>query len=137
MRKKLIKLLSNVSCNGNGESLGSCPDRKYGLCGEVAELSYCAIQNIANHLVANGVTIQRWIPVSEGLPDLHTDEYEELDGSRMQFEVSDPVWVMTESGCQTKAQYEYGPVFQGWVGEFGETVRATNWMPLPPAPEGN
>lgn len=92
---------------------------------------------IANELVTSGVTIQRWIPVSERLPDLHTDDYEEPDGSRMQFEVSDPVWVMTEGGCQTKAQYEYGPVFQGWVGEFGETVRATHWMPLPPAAEGN
>ena len=56
-REKLIELLSAVSCKGNGESLGSCPDRKYGLCGEVAKLSYCVIQNIANHLIANGATI--------------------------------------------------------------------------------
>ena len=57
MREKLIELLGKVTCTGNGESLGSCPDRKYGLCGEVANLSYCVIQNIANYLIANGVTV--------------------------------------------------------------------------------
>lgn len=90
---------------------------------------------MADYLIANGITIQRWIAVSEKSPDLHTDDYEEPDGSRMQFEVSDPVWVMTESGSQTKAQYEYGPVFQGWVGEFGETIYVTHWMPLPQPPK--
>lgn len=57
-REKLIELLSKTSCRGDGESLGSCPDRKYGICGEVANLSYCVIQNIANHLICNGVTLQ-------------------------------------------------------------------------------
>lgn len=69
VREKLVELLGSVSCNGNGESLGSCPDRKYGRCGEAANLSYCVIQNTANHLIANGVTIQRWIPVTERLPE--------------------------------------------------------------------
>ena len=70
VREKLVELLGSVSCNGNGESLGSCPDRKYGLCGEVANLSYCVIQNTANHLIANGVTVQEWISVEDKLPDL-------------------------------------------------------------------
>lgn len=65
VREKLVKLLGSVSCNGNGESLGSCPDRKYGLCREVANLSYCVIQNTANHLVAHGVTVQEWKLISE------------------------------------------------------------------------
>lgn len=83
-----------------------------------------------------GVTIQKWIPVTEQLPVLHLDDYEEPDGSRMQFEVSDDQWVITESGFQTKARYETGPVFQGWVGEYGETVRnVTHWMSLPEPPE--
>ena len=78
----------------------------------------------------------RWIPVTERLPDLHTDDYEEPDGSRMQFEVSDNHWVVTASGDQVKARYETGVVFQGWVGDFGETIRnVTHWMPLPERPE--
>jgi hypothetical protein len=60
MREKLIELLCTCSCHGNGESLGSCPDRKHGMCGEVADLSYCVIQNLANHLIANGVTVLQW-----------------------------------------------------------------------------
>lgn len=58
IRKKLIKLISASPCHGSGESLGSCPDRKYGMCGEIANLSYCVIQNLVNHLIANGVTVQ-------------------------------------------------------------------------------
>ena len=83
-----------------------------------------------------GVTIQKWIPVTERLPALHTDDYEELDGSRMQIETSDNQWVVTAYGYQTKARYETGVVFQGWVGECGETIRnVTHWMPLPEPPK--
>lgn len=79
---------------------------------------------------------QRWIPVTERLPELHINDYEEPDGSRMQFEVSDDLWVITTSGLQTKARYETGPVFQGWVGEYGETVEnVTNWRTLPEPPK--
>ena len=97
---------------------------------------------LADHLIANGVTFAedinvpaKWIPVSERLPALHTEEYEEPDGSRTQVEESDDQWVINASGHQTKARYETGVVFQGWVGEYGETVRnVTHWMPLPEAP---
>ena len=89
MREKLIELLGKVTCTGNGESLGSCPDRKYGLCGEVANLSYCVIQNIANYLIANGVTVQQWIPASERQrkdpQPLTIEELRQMDG--------EPVWV--------------------------------------------
>ena len=94
------------------------------------------VGNLADYLAANGVTVQQWIPVSEGLPVLHVDDYEEPDGSRVQFEVSDDHWVVTASGYQTKARYETGVVFQGWVGEHGETVRnVTHWMSLPEPPK--
>lgn len=77
-----------------------------------------------------------WITVTERMPVLHTDDYEEPDGSRMQFEVSEDQWVITASGIQTKARCETGVVFQGWVGDLGETVRdVTHWMPLPEPPK--
>lgn len=61
--------------------------------------------------------------MTERLPALHIDSYEEPNGDMMQYEVSDMVWVVTASNNQTKAQYESGPLFQGWVDEYGATVR--------------
>jgi hypothetical protein len=55
----------------------------------------------------------------------------------MQFDISDDQWVITISGYQTKARYETGAVSQGWVGDYGETIRdVTHWMPLPEPPKG-
>lgn len=103
---------------------------------------YCSIEELADHLIANGVTLDnqvsssKWISVKDRLPALHTDDYEEPDGSRMQFEVSDDQWVITASGDQTKARYETGVVFRGWVGDYGNTIRnVTHWMPLPEPPK--
>lgn len=71
MKDELVKLLYHASCESELEGqLGSCPYRKNGRCGEVERLDLCAVQHLADHLIANGVTIQRWIPVAERLPDL-------------------------------------------------------------------
>ena len=57
MREKLIKLLYHASCESELEGKpGSCPYRKHGRCGEVERLDYCAVQHLADHLIANGVT---------------------------------------------------------------------------------
>lgn len=70
-REKLLKLLYYASCESELEGKpGSCPYRKHGRCGEVERLDYCAVQHLADHLIANGVTIQQWIPVGERTPDL-------------------------------------------------------------------
>lgn len=116
MREKLIELLGKVTCTGNGESLGSCPDRKYGLCGEVANLSYCVIQNIANYLIANGVTVQQWIPVTERLPDEDTRVL---------------VWLLDSANKYTRMDTDRR--------HNGKWVRwekyVTHWMPLPQPPK--
>jgi hypothetical protein len=79
---------------------------------------------------------RRWIPVTERLPEFHIDDYKEPDGSRMQFEVSVDQWVVTTSGYQTKARYEKGVVFQGWVDEHDRSVRSvTHWRSMPEPPE--
>lgn len=118
IQKKLVELLGTVSCNGNGESLGSCPDRKYGICGEVANLSYCVIQNIANHLVVNGVTVQEWTPVSD--PPKEPGEYivarkHWLDGH---LEIKEGKW----NGVD-------------WFIAGRESLMVAYWMPTLPLPE--
>lgn len=128
-REKLIELIGSVQY-GNGSLIGNNFQKGF-------------IEKIADHLIANGVTFatdnnvgDKWIPVTERLPALRTDDYKEPDGSRVQFEVSDDQWVITASGDQTKARYETGAVFQGWVGDYGNTIRnVTHWMPLPEPPK--
>jgi hypothetical protein len=99
--------------------------------------------NIADYLIANSVTLDnqvsssKWISVNDRLPDLHTVDYEYFDGSRTHFEISCDQWVINKDYYQTKARYENGVVFQGWVGELGETIQnVTHWMPLPQPPKG-
>lgn len=81
--------------------------------------SYC-IEAIADHLIANGVTIQEWIPVEERLP---------------------------EPTVNVLACYAGGEiVIDAWYRTFGHFLmeilmesddhRVTHWMPLPPAPKG-
>ena len=62
MKEKLVKLLCSCPCDGPERVTGCCPSRKYGMCGEVAGVSYCAIQQIAEHLIANGVAITPAVP---------------------------------------------------------------------------
>lgn len=132
VREKLVELLGSVACNGNGESLGSCPDRKYGRCREAANLSYCVIQNTANHLIANGVTFEtdnnvgsKWIPVTDRLPDAELrellDEYDRADGLEV---------IVTIRGAtrSTVLRYLGDNVF---VDEQGDSYPVSCWMPLP------
>ena len=78
---------------------------------------------MADHLISNGVTFQRWIPVSERLPD-----------------ESGTYIVFTVSGCVTTAIWYPERDFRNYKGEFighepGRFHRnATHWMPLPEGP---
>lgn len=104
IREKLVELLMQVEDN-------MCDD-----CGR--EPVGCAVVAIADHLLANGVTVQEWIPVTERLPD---------EGM--------PVLTLHDKYVQ-----EYGNMMTAvrkngnWYGCLGSTI--THWMPLPSAPKG-
>ena len=72
---------------------------------------------IANFLIANGVTIQKWIPVSERLPEEDVRVLVRLaEGAN--------AYTMTDTD---RRHYDH------WV-RWGRYV--THWMPLPPTPKG-
>lgn len=164
MRRNLIGLLDGLPCSGPNESVASCPDRKYGSCREVEDLSYCAIQNLANHLIANGVMIQQWIPVTERLPEpekrvliltkvkgWNGKEYHEImcgfyEDGNVWCEDSKDTWdwemMLEENYDESRDDYR---VPEGWFEELLNHIDdyncvaigdvVTHWMPLPEPPE--
>ena len=56
-REKLIELLETATFGVNKQTIPSY-------------LIPSAIAEVADHLIANGVTVQKWIPVTEDLPKL-------------------------------------------------------------------
>ena len=111
-REKLIELLSQVQDYGTKQTNEQWSVTVETKCNET----------IADYLIANGVTVQEWIPVSEGLPD----------------------------ACGNVLTYstEYGGIdlyYYMGHGEFdhhrngitdAQTHGFTHWMPLPQPPKG-
>ena len=119
VKKKLVELLGNMYCGDIG--IYAC---------EACEYRYeesCNVKAFADHLIANGVTVQDgkdtdvptgWIPVTERLPD-----------------TEDRVLVCckTKKGLQT---INMAYLFNGtWHGQ-GSMSGVTHWMHLPEPPKG-
>lgn len=73
------------------------------------------VGSLADYLIANGATIQRWIPVTERLPE--NEEY---------------VLVCTRSRNGSR-NVDKGYCYNGGWAHRG-TAKVTHWMPLPQAP---
>ena len=76
-------------------------------------------RKLTDHLIANGVTVQKWIPVTERLPEL---------------------W-QTVIVCDTREQYVGACMYYGnddWLHDdkLWDTSEITHWMPLPKPPKG-
>ena len=80
---------------------------------------------IADHLVANGVTVQKWISVKDRLPEDSNDGF------------ADAVLV-TDGFVQHMAYFVGGEWRFAESGEIKEPMwyRITHWMPLPQPPKG-
>ena len=76
------------------------------------------LEPLADHLIANGVTVQQWIPVSERLPE------------------KDTYTLVTTDGVVISA-YWHNDRFYGFSAKGIATVGGvTHWMPLPEPPKG-
>ena len=80
---------------------------------------------IADHLIANGVTVQKWISVDDRLPEYSNDGF------------ADAVLV-TDGFVQHMAYFVGGEWRFAESGEIKEPMwyRITHWMPLPNPPKG-
>ena len=109
MREKLIELLRKVQYQGN--AVHGYHDK------------YIQNGELADHLIANGVTIQRWIPVTERLPE--EDVLVLCIGAKGGMFLGYPRFVYKDDGFA----YTRVPNARG-------SRHATHWMPLPEAPKG-
>ena len=107
IREKLVELIKKVP---------------YGVVvGAKFEQHFC--EKVADHLIANGVTVQEWIPVSERLPD------DALIGKEILICIKNR-W---EERRTTTAHW-WGYKARLDAAWFWADV--THWMPLPEAPKG-
>ncbi len=107
VREKLVELLKD----GIRKGLRASGDDR---------LDY-SFEDVADHLISNGVTVQEWISVKERLPEV--GGYVVCIAKRNPFSRFMPMVARIEKN--------------GWVNPITEQYisEVTHWMPLPPAPE--
>ena len=88
------------------------------------QIKYVSVENAANILINNGVTVQEWISVNDKLPN-------------------DREWVIVwHTGYDTpkKAKYkdDFAPFLPVFLidGDNGNKGEVTYWLPLPQPPKG-
>ncbi len=110
-REKLIELMN--------EAQKICLDSDCYGCAYAAKGNECDYMLIADHLISNGVTVQKWIPVSERLPEKYTTVL--------------CVWSrMPKDNFYGFARYQGGDT---WYVHNEGMPKVTHWMPLPEPPK--
>ena len=110
MKDRLIELITEIDTKC-GE-MGLCED-----CPAYGKGASCINYYIAEHLLANGVTVQEWISVKNRLPEKWQNVLAVRSDGKMRFDFI----------CSTGCWYED-------VNYVGYSV--THWMPLPQPPKG-
>ena len=112
LREKLVELLRSI------------PRSEEVNIGRRSGKSFIRLAIIADHLIANGVTIQRWIPVTERSPEKNDDG-------------SVNTVLVTNGYIQHMAYFEHGIWRFTENGEMKEPMfyDITHWMPLPEPPK--
>jgi hypothetical protein len=107
-REKLIELLSQVQDYGTKNT-----------CEEWSVTVECKDnETVADHLIANGVTVQQWIPVTERLPE----EWNEV------------LVYIPHIDVMTFAKLRGGSWYATW--DSMKLDHVSHWMPLPQPPKG-
>lgn len=128
MRDRLIELVMPfVSGSACGLESGSC---------EFADCRSCNAQDLANRLLANGVTVQEWISVKDRLPE-DIDTYLVVVKYKYDFEKD----FNYATDVATYNPYENAYIDDCWCtfndwDEGQQYLHITHWMPMPDVPKG-
>ena len=99
---------------------------------ELEDLPFCTYLEEADHLIASGVTVQEWIPVTERLPedDLPKDTKRKMIRCL----------VYTNKGtvkpCVRQRWEHFDGKMQPWMWNKDLYAKPTHWMQLPEPPKG-
>ena len=89
------------------------------------------VEYVADHLIANGVTVQEWISVTDRLPD-----NKEHDWVLAQV-VEDNGFMHIPKVMEYRQQRnDWLDETYGWLSEHNGAFTVTHWMPLPAPPKG-
>ena len=86
---------------------------------------------LADHLIANGVTVQEWIPVKDRLPD-----NKEHDWVLAQVVEDNGYMHIPRVMEYRQAKNDWFEETYGWLSEHNGLFSVTHWMPLPHPPKG-
>ena len=123
VREKLVELLDNAIIDS---------DDNYG---------FPNTKQVAEHLIANGVTVQEWIPVTERFPDEHESLFASYKGTdkwrnAMFTTISDRVIVCAEYENGERIVKTANTIDGNWkVKDSFYPCRVTHWMPFPEMPQ--
>lgn len=131
LREKLMGLIDIGSgCPDGMNPFGdSCESCRY------KESTMCHLERLADHLIANGVTVQEWIPVTERLPE--DDLPKDTDRKQIRCLVATDkgtVKARVRQRYQTKKNGRW--CLSPWEWNKNLFARPTHWMPLPEPPKG-
>ena len=112
-REPLVALIKEGDCSSL--TYGECSRCKYGCKGD------CSYQFLADHLLANGVVVREWIPVTERLP-------EPFVSVLVQMPYESPLPTVREGFISADGSW-YGGLYQR------EPDEVTHWMPMPEPPK--
>ena len=112
VREKLVELLKTNACPSPFMCDQACKYYGYG---------DCFPDRFADHLIANGVTVQEWISVKERLPQ----------------EKVDCIVHYKHAYCDNDDYWAIGMCFyDGEKFQLNSAYKVTHWMPLPEPPKG-
>ena len=116
LREKMVELIGSTEY-GTGSLVGNNFQKGF-------------LEKIADHLIANGVTVQEWISVKDRLP-VFTEE--EIERYRFLGDSFFPEFnVMILGATQPTTLYYDG---EKWYDEEAHCYYVTHWQPLPQPPK--